>query len=279
MALIGNHTSLAKTPGRSYGGGAIGEGMNRGDFNKSSAARNFYFGWAGVSALDSHPRGLTLHTGAWLIAYKAGGIGSTRRIIASSSFGVANLAGGLGADADLAGLGEINSAAAQLVVSAVATLAGLSDFSGDIEAPLEAVAALAGSGNVTDAAAFALAWVESNLTGLGTVSDATSSGPAEMSANVLPYTDLSPQALADAVWSTNMSPGGSPTYPDPGTAGYILTMLHWMQNGKLITDPATGQMTVYNDDGDVIGTFEIFEDAAGTVPYAGNGVEHRGPRT
>jgi hypothetical protein len=278
MALIGNYTFLAQTPGRSYGGGATGEGMNRGDFNKSSSARNFYFGWAGVSPNDSHPRGLTPGNGAWQIAYKAGGIGSTMRIVASSDVGIANLAGGLGADADLSGLGEITDAAAQLVVSAVAALAGAASFTGDIEAPLEAVAALAGSGNITDAAAFALAWIESNLTGLGTISDATSSGPAEISANVLPYTDLSPQALADAVWSTNMAPGGSPTYPEPGTAGFIITMLHWMQNGKLVTDPATGQMTVYNDDGDPVGTFAIYEDADGTIPYSGNGVEYREAR-
>lgn len=45
---------------------------------------------------------------------------------------------------------------------------------------------------------------------------------------------------------------------------------------KLVTDPATGTMTVYDDDGTTplfAGT--IYKDAAGTTPYNGTGAERR----
>ena len=42
MALIGNYSVLSKDPGRSIGGGSIGLGMNRRDFNKSSQARGAF---------------------------------------------------------------------------------------------------------------------------------------------------------------------------------------------------------------------------------------------
>lgn len=45
---------------------------------------------------------------------------------------------------------------------------------------------------------------------------------------------------------------------------------------KTKTDPVTGVMTVYDDDGTtVLYTANIYQDAAGTVPYAGSGAELR----
>lgn len=45
---------------------------------------------------------------------------------------------------------------------------------------------------------------------------------------------------------------------------------------KQITDPATGKMLVYDDDGvTVLMQGNLFEDAAGTTPYAGSGAERR----
>lgn len=280
MALLGNYTIFHKSPGKWLGGSASGQGMNLGDSSTASTRRGRFVGWASLDAKNSTPVGYAPGTAAFVIAIKGGGMAVTDslHIVGDGNITNFNLAGGLNAEAPLSGSGSITDAAAQLVVSAVATIAGAANFTGDIEAPLEAIATLAGTGDISAAAGEALAWIQSNLTGVGTVSTATSSGPANMSADVLPYTELSPQALADAVWNADMAPGEVPTYANPGTAGFIMTMLHWMQNGKMITDPVTGQMTVYNDADQVIGTFNIYEDADGTVPYAGGGVEYRSSR-
>ncbi len=48
-----------------------------------------------------------------------------------------------------------------------------------------------------------------------------------------------------------------------------------LQN-KTVTDPVTGVMTVYDDDGiTVLFTANIWENVAGTTPYQGNGVDRR----
>ncbi len=45
---------------------------------------------------------------------------------------------------------------------------------------------------------------------------------------------------------------------------------------KQITDPATGLMTIYDDDDTtVIYTGNVYEDAAGTTLYRGQGIERR----
>lgn len=45
---------------------------------------------------------------------------------------------------------------------------------------------------------------------------------------------------------------------------------------KQVTDAATGKMTVFDDDGStVLAEGDLFEDAAGTQPYQGQGAERR----
>jgi hypothetical protein len=46
-------------------------------------------------------------------------------------------------------------------------------------------------------------------------------------------------------------------------------------SNKIITDPDTGILTIYDDDNNVLLTASIFEDAAGTIPYRGQGAERR----
>jgi hypothetical protein len=55
-----------------------------------------------------------------------------------------------------------------------------------------------------------------------------------------------------------------------------LLLIEKLLRNKLITNPATGTMTLYDDDGStVLLSGNIFEDAAGGTPYAGNGAERR----
>lgn len=55
----------------------------------------------------------------------------------------------------------------------------------------------------------------------------------------------------------------------------VLTILKLLKN-KTVTDPSTGVMTVYDDDDSTaLLTANIYQDAAGTTAYAGNGAERR----
>jgi hypothetical protein len=118
-----------------------------------------------------------------------------------------------------------------------------------------------------------------------------------MVANVTPFTDLSPENLATAVWNAlaaSYDDGGTMgeklnaagTAGDPwtaeldgyaeGTAGDIIAMIAALLRNKTVTDPATGVMTVYADNGlDVLFEADIFEDAAGSEAYVGAGVNRR----
>jgi len=55
-----------------------------------------------------------------------------------------------------------------------------------------------------------------------------------------------------------------------------LTLIEKILRNKFITDPSTGVATVYDDDGSTeLVSGDIFEDAAGTQKYRGQGAERR----
>jgi hypothetical protein len=54
------------------------------------------------------------------------------------------------------------------------------------------------------------------------------------------------------------------------------TLLRKMMTNKKVTDPLTGIMTIYDDDGStVLLTALVYEDAAGTQPYRSRGLERQ----
>lgn len=54
-----------------------------------------------------------------------------------------------------------------------------------------------------------------------------------------------------------------------------LARIEKILRNKMITNPATGVMTFYDDDGSPLMTAQLYEDAAGTQPYRGQGAERR----
>lgn len=71
-------------------------------------------------------------------------------------------------------------------------------------------------------------------------------------------------------WGTDLS-----SYP-AGTAGSHLAILAKINRNKTISDPVTGILTVYDDDGVTpLLTAQLYKDAAGTENYSGTGVERR----
>ncbi len=102
--------------------------------------------------------------------------------------------------------------------------------------------------------------------------------------------ELTQDDVTGAVWQAEVEPGKS--YQDAilellagggGGGGGLtvsqdarLTRIEKILRNKLITDPATGTMRLYDDDGTtLLLEADVFQDAAGTQPYQGQGAERR----
>jgi hypothetical protein len=58
-------------------------------------------------------------------------------------------------------------------------------------------------------------------------------------------------------------------------AAQLQNLEKWLRN-KMVTDPVTGKLTLYDDDDTTpLWIQNLFEDAAGSTPYSGGGVERR----
>lgn len=81
-------------------------------------------------------------------------------------------------------------------------------------------------------------------------------------------------SIADAVWDEPMA-----GHTASGTAGDVavkLALIERILRNKSVTDPSTGVMTVYADDGTTpLLTANVFEDVAGSTPYQGQGANRR----
>lgn len=165
MALIGNYSVLSKNPGRSFGGGAIGLGMNRGDFNKSSPARAMYFNTA-CQPKSGIPDGYRPPY-CWVLPIKAGALSARKNITGAGELTLGSLAGGVNGAAVIAGTGDLTGTA-QLIISMAASIAGTGTISGaQLQAFLQLAAALSGSGTVSGALLSAIGHLNALLDGDG----------------------------------------------------------------------------------------------------------------
>lgn len=199
MALLGNHHMHNKCPGRNFAGGDFP--FLRGAFSGSGANRNRFYGaedknW---SEYNGQPQGYR-PPATYIIPYKTGAISSKQMIFGTGTLVPPNLAGGLNATADLTGSGDITSAGLGLIVSLVAALTGSGTVSADIVGALQVSADLTGSGTISCDLG-ALASMVASLTGTGTISAADMRAIGNISADISPFTELSPTSLAAAVWN------------------------------------------------------------------------------
>jgi hypothetical protein len=188
----------------------------------------------------------------------------------SGAISSANLQSIVAAVATLSGSGSVSAADLTAVGVLAATVAGVGSISNaDARAIVAAVAILTGSGSIT-ATLQAIGHAIATLSGTGTVSPVINA-IGHMEADIQPFTELSPQSLAAAVWSSLAS-----AFNEPGTMGGIQNITQILLRNKVVTDPSTGKMTVYDTDGStVLYEADLFEDVAGTIPYAGAGAERR----
>ena len=198
MALIGNYSTLLKTPGRWVGGPTLsGE---RSNWNGTGESNNRFFGPTGFDRRESTPRGYRPPYTYQLPLY-AGGLASVNQISGSATVSDANLAGGKNAEADLTGTGTVTNAALALIASLVSTIAGAGGFQSNPEliGLIQAVATLTGTGSITAAQMGAKASIVATLAGAGVASNVNLSAKGNISADVTPFTELSPESLAVAI--------------------------------------------------------------------------------
>lgn len=221
------------------------------------------------AAKSSTPEGYRLTDSQLHPPLKSGGLGTSAGGVAGVGALTAAAASGRNLTALLNGSGQL-TAAGQLVVSASATLSGSGGIvNADARALLQAAATLTGSGSIVGTLR-ADAYLDADLSGVGTVAG-TITAIGHLSASVVPFTELSPQNLATAVWNTLVA-----TQELDGTMGYALRIAQAVLRNRVDTDPTTGQYIVYDDDGSVLVQGDLWVDTGGSAPYDGTaGAERR----
>ena len=152
---------------------------------------------------------------AWVMPQKAGGL-SSHNLARGSATATISMASGWNLEGLSEGLSEA-LATLQLVVSMQGTAAGIATVTGNILAALGMSGSAAGIAT-NNATISALAWAIGQADGTCTAT-LTSYATGRLYGEVTPFTELSPQGLADAVWSALLS-----QYPDAGTAGNALSL-------------------------------------------------------
>jgi hypothetical protein len=150
-------------------------------------------------------------------------------------------------------------------------------------------ATVTGAGAITFARPQRMISAYSTVTGSGSITAAQPRGRIRVRA-IIKVNELSQDDVTGAVWQAQVEPGKS--YQDAilellagggGGGGGLtvsqdarLTRIEKILRNKLITDPATGTMRLYDDDGTtLLLEADVFQDAAGTTPYQGQGAERR----
>lgn len=210
--LLGNFSYRTANPGREIGG----QYRNKFNWRKAGSCMQFYFGDHVVTnetIKSSFPNGYVPHA-SFILAPKAGGMSTINEVE-----GVGTLSGnavkGINILSALSGSGGFATSSLSMIVQAVAALTGSGSLSGSMVLKLAMASDLAGSGNVT-AALKVIAGVVGNLTGSGTVS-ANLRGTLTLEADITPFTELSPENLAAAVWNALCA-----AYNESGTFGKLV---------------------------------------------------------
>ena len=210
MALKQNGRLIHQMPLRHRGGATLA--MEYPDSNKSGLRNIYMSDNAGISKSAAIPNG-ALANGAWILPQKNGGISAYTSVFGLSDI-IANGALGLNTSSTLTGVGDA-SAIGQLIVSAIATITASGTVSANVVALLNTSATLASSGDLNGSIT-ALGNAVANLAGTSSLTE-TLIATGKLEANITPFTELSPQNLASAVWSEQYA-----SYNTAGTFGKLL---------------------------------------------------------
>lgn len=211
MALKQNTALLAQLPLRQIGGspGTFRAMWGRGDRLNQSVGQGISSKLAGIPSGHLAPS-------AWVLPYKPGAMSSFTQCVVTLTPGALNLAAGVNLDGTSTFTFTLGPSDGQLVASAV----GASSIS------FSSAASLAGALSAQGEASFSFTVPSTTL---GAIVDAQGNAPiawslsatpraiGNLSGDITPFTELSPQSLADAVWSAVAN-----AYTASGSMGALL---------------------------------------------------------
>ena len=182
---------------------------------------------------DSFPTGTNIPYSI-IMGDKGALLSSTTTINGNSNI-TTNMAMGKALSSTIDGSGTISNAALSLITQIASDLNGSGTLTASLVGTLQMAANLAGSGNIAGAMSL-LANISTTLTGTGTLTSSLR-GTASMNADITPFTDLSPENLANAVWAKVLEG----TY----SASDVMKLLSAVAAGKTtIVDLGGGSATV-----------------------------------
>lgn len=239
MALLGNYNVFLKCPVTFVGGdGTSGIVGLRSNWNVAGVSRNRFYGdtWvAGTADRFGVPSAYRAPY-AWTLPPHSGGMGCNVGISGAGSL-TSTLAAGKNLESAISCSGDVNSASLALVVSMIASISASGTITNAaLVSYLNMAASLAASGDLTGSLT-ALGNMIAAMSATGSMSP-TMNATANMEADITPFTELSPESLAAAVWNA-----AAASFNGSGTMGNKL-------NGAgSAGDPWTTDLTSYTTAG------------------------------
>jgi len=211
MALKQNTTLLAQLPLRQIGGspGTFRSMWGRTDLRNSTVGQGIPTELAGIPAGHYPPS-------SWNMPYQAGQMSAFTYVAATVTANPLTVAAGVNAIGDTAITFTVGPSQLELVVSASGTTSINFSLTGNAAAVLQAVGAIGVDFTVGPATLGAESGIFGNtvITFTGT---ATPRATGNLAGAVTPFTELSPQSLAAAVWNAIAA-----EYTDSGTMGELM---------------------------------------------------------
>jgi hypothetical protein len=211
MALKTNTTLLAQLPLRQIGGspGTFRSMWSRGDRMNQSVGQGIPSKLAGIPSGHLAPS-------SWVLPYKPGAMSSFTNLVVTVTPGTLNLAAGVNITGGTTVTITVNPADGQLIVSASGSTSITFNLAGDLAGALSA----SGNADITFTVDNATLGAIVDAIGAALVqfsNSATVSATGNLSGDITPFTELSPQSLSAAVWEALAS-----AYNAPGTMGELL---------------------------------------------------------
>jgi hypothetical protein len=205
---------------------------------------------------------------SWVLPYKPGAMSSFTNLVVTVTPGTLNLAAGVNISGDAAVTITVNPADGQLIVSAVGNASITFDLAANLAGALSAAGSTSFSftvnnvtlGAIVDAVGAALVQFSNSATVRAT---------GNLSGDITPFTELSPQNLAAAVWQALAS-----AYNTPGSMGELLNsagaaadpLLGTVEGGLTLRDVLRILLAVNAGDATGLeGSTMVFKSQDGTV--------------
>lgn len=176
------------------------------NYSRTGARRNITAGEGITSELVSLPSG-NRHPNCWMMPQKAGALAARNTLVGEGDISDADTWAVKLASAAITGSGDL-TAFGGLIVQLIAAITGSGTVTNaDVKAFLAAVAALTGSGTISSAVRTGLGALLASVTGDGTATGSTATGIGELDADIVAYGDLTPEGIRDAVWAQIVEAG------------------------------------------------------------------------